>query len=67
MNNQKKCYQSLEYNSNNGNVWYTHSRGCIVKSILDPITNRIIEEKIPYNQPNNYLHFLNKYFKNELK
>jgi hypothetical protein len=42
-------------------IWYTHYKGYIVKSYLEPITNRIIEEKIPYNQPNHYLKFLNNY------
>ncbi len=65
--NSKPCYQGLEYNSNNGNVWYTHYRGYIVKSYLDPNSNRIIEEKIPYGQPNNFLNFLDNYFKYKLK
>ena len=67
MNNSKPCYQELEYNSNNGNVWYTHYRGYIVKSYLEHNTNRIIEEKIPYGQPSNFLNFLDNYFKYKLK
>ena len=48
-------------------VWYTHYRGYIVKSYLNPYTNRIIEEKIPFNQPNNFTNFLNNYFQNKLR
>ena len=48
-------------------VWYTQYRGYIVKSTLDNKTGRIIDEKIPYNQPNNYLNFLDNYFKYHLK
>ena len=48
-------------------VWYTHFKGYIIKSYIHPVTNRIIEEKIPYNQPNNYLHFLDDYFKYKIK
>ena len=48
-------------------VWYTHYGGYIVKSYLNPHTNRIIEEKIPFNQPNNFTSFLNNYFQNKLR
>ena len=67
MNNQyNKCYKSLEYNDNSIKVWYNNYRGYIVKNYVDPITNRIIQEKIPYNQPNNFLKFLDNYFENKL-
>jgi len=52
---------------NNTKVWYTHYRGYIVKSYLNPSTNRIVEEKIPFNQPNNFTNFLNNYFQNKLR
>ena len=52
---------------NNNKIWYTHYRGYIVKSILDEKTSKIIEEKIEYNQPNNYLRFLDNYFRYKLK
>ena len=64
--NNSKCYQSLEYNDQSSKVWYNNYKGCIVKNYLDPITNRIHQEKIPYNQPDNFLNFLDKYFKNDL-
>ena len=54
------------YNSDT-KIWYTHYKGYIVKSILNKKTNQIIEEKIPYNQPSNYLTFLDNYFKYSLK
>ena len=70
MNNQKKIYQSLECNNseinNTQHVWYTHYRGYIVKSTIDRNTNKIIEEKMPYNQPNNYINFIDNYFKYKL-
>jgi hypothetical protein len=51
----------------NNQIWYTHYRGYIIKNWVDPVTNRIIQEKIPYNQPNNYLKFLDNYFMYKLK
>ena len=42
-----------ESNTNSSNVWYNHYRSYIVKSWIDPVTNMIIEEKKPYNKPNN--------------
>ena len=57
----KACYASLEYNNSENKVWYTHYKSYIVKSWIHPITNRIVEEKIPYNHPNNYLKFLDNY------
>ncbi len=51
---------------NNERVWYNHYKGCIVKNYLDPKTNRIHQEKIAYNQPDNFLVYLNKYFMNDL-
>ena len=57
----------MENNMNNTKVWYTHYRGYIVKSYLNPFTNRIVEEKIPFNQPNNFTNFLNNYFQNKLR
>lgn len=67
MNGQNRCYKSLEYNDQSEKIWYTHYRGYIVKSWLCPYTNRIMEEKIPYNQPCNIIRFLDHYFKYDLK
>jgi hypothetical protein len=47
---------------NNPKVWYTKYRGYIVKNWIDPKTNLIRQMKIPYNQPNNFLDFLDNYF-----
>lgn len=47
-------------------VWYSHFRGYIIRSYLDPITNRIVNEKIPYNQPNVFRNFLDDYFRYKL-
>lgn len=65
-NTNSKCYQSLEYNDNNIKVWYNNYRGYIVKNWVDPKTNLIMQEKVPYNQPNNFLKFLDNYFQNKL-
>ena len=65
-NKQYNCYSS-EYNGQTNKVWYNHYRGYIVKNYVDPKTNMIIQEKIPYNQPNNFLYFLDNYFENKLK
>jgi len=54
-------------NNKTNKVWYNHYRGYIVKSYIHPETNIIIQEKVPYNQPNNFLNFLNNYFENKLK
>ena len=51
------------YNSDTIKVWYTHTKGYIIKRWVDPKTNLIVEERLPYNQPSNYLTFLNNYFK----
>ena len=61
-NKNKTCYQSIDINSNSTNIWYIHTKGYIIKNWVEPGTNRIIQEKIPYNQPNNYLKFLDDYF-----
>ena len=42
-------------------IWYTDYKGYIVKSYFDPITNKIIQEKIPYNHPRNNLYSYNIY------
>jgi hypothetical protein len=68
-NQNKPCYKSLEYNenTNSNKVWYIQSKGYIIKSWVDPHTNLIVEKRIPYNQPNNFLNYLDNYFKNDLK
>jgi len=63
----KPCYKSLEYNSTSNKIWYVHAKGYISKCWIDPRTNLIVEERIPYNQPNNYLKFLDNYFLHNLK
>lgn len=49
-----------------GKVWYTHYRSYITRSYLEPVSNLIIEEKIPYNQHTNFQNFLKNYFQNDL-
>ena len=66
-NHLNNMYHSYSSNNEIDKIWYTNYRGYIVKSWLCPETNRIMEEKIPYNQPNNFLHFLDNYFKYKLK
>lgn len=69
MYNKSKKYS--EYNNsseyNEPRVWYKHAKGFIIKSWVDPKTNLIVEERMPYNQPNHYLHFLDNYFKYNLR
>lgn len=62
-----KCYKSIDYQNNNSQIWYTHYRGYIIKNWVDKDTNRIVQEKIQYNQPNNYLNYLDNYFMYKLK
>ena len=66
MNQPKKCYQSIECPQENTKIWYNHYRGCIVKSWIDPGTNLIMQERVPYNQPSHFLRFLDNYFKYDL-
>jgi len=40
-------------------VWYDNYRGFVVKNTLCPLTNRIIQERVPYNIPIKF--FLEKY------
>jgi hypothetical protein len=47
---------------NNVKVWYSKYRGCLVKNWIDPQTGLIKQMKIPYNQPDNFLNYLNYYF-----
>jgi hypothetical protein len=54
-NTNKTCFQSININTTNTKVWYVHSKGYIIKNWIEPNTNKILQEKIPYNQPNNYL------------
>jgi hypothetical protein len=49
-----------------GKVWYTHYKSYITRSYLEPVSNLIIEEKIPYNQHSNFQNFLKNYFQNDL-
>jgi hypothetical protein len=57
-----KCYLSYNKNRDESKVWYNQYKGFIVKSWIDPGSNRIFQEKIPYNQPDNFINFLNNYF-----
>jgi hypothetical protein len=68
MNNNKnsKCYHSLEYNDQSNKIWYNNYGGYIIKNWIEPGTNLIKQEKIPYNQPNNFIKFLDNYFMNKL-
>jgi hypothetical protein len=47
--------------------WFNERGGYIIKSTLDPITGKIIEERLAYNQPNTYTQFLNDYMKTKLR
>lgn len=42
-------------------VWFNERGGFIYKSTLDPISGKIYQEKIPYNQPSNFTNFLYRY------
>ena len=66
MENNKNC--NSNFNSNCSiKTWTTHFRGFIVKSTLDPITNRIIEERIPYSMPSQYKKEIDDFFRYKLK
>ena len=52
---------------NSPRVWWNDYRGCITKSTLYPGQKIIQQEAIPYNQPENFLEFLDCYFKNDLR
>ena len=62
----KQCYPIYECKKPTTKVWYTHYKSYIVKSWIEEGTNKIYEEKIPYNQPSNMTNFLANYFKNDL-
>ena len=68
MYKNNKCYQQFDSTNieNNSKIWYTHYRGYIIKNWVDK-DNRIIQEKIEYNQPDNYLKYLDNYFMYKLK
>jgi hypothetical protein len=68
MYKNSKCFQSIEIDNtqNSSQVWYTHYRGYIIKNWIEKDTNRIIQEKIEYNQPDNYLKYLDNYFRYKL-
>ena len=55
-------FSGVQMKENTTKVWYTKYRGYIVKNWIDPDTNLIKQMKIPYNQPNNFLQFLDNYF-----
>ena len=66
-NNMLPPMPKLDYTPNdNSRIWYNHYRGYIIKNSLDPITNKIVKEKISYNQPDTYLHSLDDYFRYKL-
>lgn len=50
-----------------GRTWFNERGGYIIKSTLNPITGKIHEEYMPYNQPSNFTQFLNDYMKYQLK
>ena len=60
-NNFEKSQEKIFLCSSDNKIWYTHYKSYIVKSWIHPESNRIIEEKIPYNHPSNYLKFLDNY------
>jgi hypothetical protein len=52
---------------NTPRVWWNDYRGCITKSILYPGEKIIKQDGIPYNQPENFIDFLDEYFKCDLR
>jgi hypothetical protein len=70
-----KFYKRIEENcnvqhipwENTPRVWWNDYRGCITKSTLYPGGKIIKQEAIPYNQPENFVKFLDCYFKNDLR
>ena len=48
-------------------TWFQERGGYIYKSTLDPVSGKIIEEKLAYNQQKNFTDFLNDYMKTKLR
>ncbi len=48
-------------------TWFNERGGYIIKSTLNPVTGKIEEEKLSYNQPSNFQQFLNDYMKTKLR
>ncbi len=70
INNSNINYSNINYSNTNPNiekVWYSQYRGYIIKNWIEKGTNKIKQEKLEYNQPNNFLGFLNNYFTYKLK
>ncbi len=65
LNNNCNC-NKFNYNNLGNNqvskVWYTQYRGYIVKNWIDTETNLIKQMKVSYNQPSNFVNYLDYYF-----
>jgi hypothetical protein len=48
-------------------TWFQERGGYIIKSTLNPVTGKINEEYLAYNQPSHFQKFLNDYMKTKLK
>ena len=64
--NNQYCFYQYDLNNNETRVWYRHFKQCIVRSYLDPVTNKIIEQAIPYGTPGEYQKEINDYFRYKL-
>ena len=65
----KYCFYQTDFNSSETNqkIWYNHYMGNIVRNIYDPQTNRIIQEKMPFNSPLEYNKQIDEFFMYKLR
>jgi hypothetical protein len=52
-------YYYINQCENSSKVWTNNYKGCIVKSIYDPKTNKIYQQSLEYNDINEYKKYFN--------
>ena len=65
----KYCFFQSDFNSSKTQqkIWYNHYMGNIVRNIYDQKTNRIIQEKMPFNSPLEYNKQIDEFFMYKLR
>jgi len=67
---QEYCYYPFDMNNTGRSevrVWYNHYRGYVVRNTYNPNTNRILQQRLEYNSPNNYVQQIDDFFMYKLK
>lgn len=67
---QEYCYYPFDMNNTSRSevrVWYNHYRGYVVRNTYNPNTNRILQQRLEYNSPNNYVQQIDDFFMYKLK